>query len=178
MDKAAYEISPALAGHPRLGRVQAYGVGLHLDRQAVDTTSPGGRALLQMARMFAELEREMTPGGSRRRRWYRPEAQGKADDLRLIPLTLSGTHTVRRETDVRVHGREPASGLAWRYLLIVVGAPHSSAETQEAQSVLGGMSRTGRSQRSHALWRLWRWTYSKNACSTCPSISQKPKLCS
>jgi hypothetical protein len=37
--------------------LKAYGVGLYLDRQAVDTTSPGARALLQMAGVFAEFER-------------------------------------------------------------------------------------------------------------------------
>jgi hypothetical protein len=38
-----------------------------------------------------------------------------------------------------LHGPAPVFGPAWRYLVIVVGAPHSSALTQEAQSVLGGM---------------------------------------
>ena len=39
--------------------LKAFGVGLYLDKQAVDTTTPGGRALLQMAGVFAEFEREM-----------------------------------------------------------------------------------------------------------------------
>lgn len=39
--------------------LQAFGVGLYLDKQAVDTTTPGGRALLQMAGVFAEFEREL-----------------------------------------------------------------------------------------------------------------------
>jgi DNA invertase Pin-like site-specific DNA recombinase len=39
--------------------MRAYGVDLYLDKQAVDTTTPSGRALLQMAGVFAEFEREM-----------------------------------------------------------------------------------------------------------------------
>ena len=39
--------------------LKGYGVGLYLHAQAVDTTTPGGKALLQMAGVFAEFEREM-----------------------------------------------------------------------------------------------------------------------
>src|SRR6185437_9709452 len=62
-----------------------------------------------------------------------------------------------------------------QYLLIEAGAPHSSAVTQEAQSVLDAISRTWRSQRAQVFCRLWPRTSSKNACSSCPSMSQKPK---
>jgi DNA invertase Pin-like site-specific DNA recombinase len=52
--------------------MRAYGVDLYLDKQAVDTTTPSGRALLQMAGVFAEFEREMirerTIGGQKRAR--------------------------------------------------------------------------------------------------------------
>jgi hypothetical protein len=65
-----------------------------------------------------------------------------------------------------------------QYLLIEAGAPHSSAVTHEAHNVLDGMSRTERSQRSQVFWTLWRWTSSKKACSSCPLMSQKPKLSS
>jgi DNA invertase Pin-like site-specific DNA recombinase len=34
-------------------------VDLYLDRQGVDTTTPGGRALFQMMGVFAEFERAM-----------------------------------------------------------------------------------------------------------------------
>ena len=39
--------------------LKGYGVGLYLHAQAVDTTTPGGKALLQMAGVFAEFERGM-----------------------------------------------------------------------------------------------------------------------
>ena len=42
-----------------LGDVHAQGVDLYLDRQGVDTTTPGGKALFQMMGVFAEFEREM-----------------------------------------------------------------------------------------------------------------------
>lgn len=40
-----------------LGELSAAGVDLYLDRQAVDTTTPAGRALFQMLGVFAEFER-------------------------------------------------------------------------------------------------------------------------
>jgi DNA invertase Pin-like site-specific DNA recombinase len=42
-----------------LGDVQAQGIDLYLDRQGVDTTTPGGKALFQMMGVFAEFEREI-----------------------------------------------------------------------------------------------------------------------
>lgn len=40
---------------------QAAGVDLYLREQAVDMTTPGGRALFQMMGVFAEFERAMIP---------------------------------------------------------------------------------------------------------------------
>src|SRR3984893_17144654 len=40
-----------------LGELNGAGVDLYLDRQAVDTTTPAGRALFQMLGVFAEFER-------------------------------------------------------------------------------------------------------------------------
>jgi hypothetical protein len=40
-----------------LGEVHAQGVDLYLDRQGVDTTTPGGKALFRMMAVFAEFER-------------------------------------------------------------------------------------------------------------------------
>jgi DNA invertase Pin-like site-specific DNA recombinase len=40
-----------------LGEVHAQGVDVYLDRQGVDTTTPGGKALFQMMGVFAEFER-------------------------------------------------------------------------------------------------------------------------
>jgi DNA invertase Pin-like site-specific DNA recombinase len=42
-----------------LSDIQAKNVGLYLDRQGVDTTTPGGKALFQMMGVFAEFERAM-----------------------------------------------------------------------------------------------------------------------
>jgi DNA invertase Pin-like site-specific DNA recombinase len=42
-----------------LGDVQAMGVDLYLHQQAVDTSTPGGKALFQMMGVFAEFERAM-----------------------------------------------------------------------------------------------------------------------
>jgi DNA invertase Pin-like site-specific DNA recombinase len=42
-----------------LGELRAAGVDLFLHQQAVDTTTPSGRAMFQMLRVFAEFERAM-----------------------------------------------------------------------------------------------------------------------
>ena len=42
-----------------LGELHAKGIGLYLHQQAVDTTTPAGRALFQMMGVFAEFERAM-----------------------------------------------------------------------------------------------------------------------
>jgi len=42
-----------------LGEVHGAGVNLYLHQQAVDTTTPAGRALFQMLGVFAEFERAM-----------------------------------------------------------------------------------------------------------------------
>ena len=42
-----------------LGELHAKDVGLYLHQQAVDTTTPAGRALFQMMGVFAEFERSM-----------------------------------------------------------------------------------------------------------------------
>ena len=41
------------------GELKGAGVDLYLDRQAVDTTTPAGRALFQMLGVFAEFERSI-----------------------------------------------------------------------------------------------------------------------
>ena len=42
-----------------LSETHGAGVNLYLPQQAVDTTTPGGRALFQMMGVFAEFERAM-----------------------------------------------------------------------------------------------------------------------
>jgi DNA invertase Pin-like site-specific DNA recombinase len=42
-----------------LETIKGTGVGLYIHTQALDTTTPAGRAMFQMLGMFAEFEREM-----------------------------------------------------------------------------------------------------------------------
>ena len=42
-----------------LAEVEAAGVAIYADKEAVDATTPHGKAMLQMAAVFAELERGM-----------------------------------------------------------------------------------------------------------------------
>jgi DNA invertase Pin-like site-specific DNA recombinase len=42
-----------------LGELEDAGVDLYLDRQAIDTTTPAGKALFQMLGVFAEFERSI-----------------------------------------------------------------------------------------------------------------------
>jgi DNA invertase Pin-like site-specific DNA recombinase len=42
-----------------LAELDAVGCDLYLEKQAIDTTTPAGRALFQMLGVFAEFEREM-----------------------------------------------------------------------------------------------------------------------
>src|ERR1700741_2177907 len=42
-----------------MGELDAAGVALYSDQQAIDSTSPFGKAMIQMACVFGELEREM-----------------------------------------------------------------------------------------------------------------------
>jgi DNA invertase Pin-like site-specific DNA recombinase len=42
-----------------LGELNGAGVDLYLERQAIDTTTPAGRALFQMLRVFAQFERSI-----------------------------------------------------------------------------------------------------------------------
>src|SRR5579863_3464550 len=67
--------------------------------------------------------------------------------------------------------REPAlPRRSGSYSLIESGAPHSSAETHDAQRRLGGISLTAPPQRSQLLSALWLWTYFKNASSSASSM--------
>jgi hypothetical protein len=123
---------------------------------------------------------------TRRRRSFRCRRPAKTNVSKMLDELITRSRQLRQEEitneiiEIGARPRELLPKLAFRgqYSLIEAGAPHSSAVTQEAHSVLVGMSRTRRSQRSQVFRTLWRWTYSKNACSSCPSMSQKPKLSS
>jgi DNA invertase Pin-like site-specific DNA recombinase len=61
-----------------LTEIHALGVGLYLHQQAVDTTTPAGRALFQMMGVFAEFEQAMI-----RERVMAGLARAKANHIRL-----------------------------------------------------------------------------------------------
>ena len=65
-----------------LAELDAVGCDLYLEKQAIDTTTPAGRALFQMLGVFAEFEREMIRervcAGLARARKYGTKS-GKAD---------------------------------------------------------------------------------------------------
>ena len=61
-----------------LSELHALGCDLYLHQQAVDTTTPGGRALFQMMGVFAEFERAMI-----RERIHAGLARARAEGKRL-----------------------------------------------------------------------------------------------
>ena len=69
-----------------LGELHAKGVDLYLDRQGVDTTTSGGKALFQMMGVFAEFERAMI-----RERVNAGLARAKAQGKRLGRPRITGT---------------------------------------------------------------------------------------
>ena len=68
-----------------LAELQALGVDLYLHQQAVDTTTPAGRALFQMMGVFAEFERAMI-----RERIHAGLARARAQGKRLGRPPLDG----------------------------------------------------------------------------------------
>ena len=95
-----------------LGALHAVGVDLYLHQQAVDTTTPAGRALFQMMGVFAEFERSMiqerVKAGLRRarargRRLGRPRVpQVKENAIRAAREAGKGIKTIAREVGVGV----------------------------------------------------------------------------
>ena len=85
-----------------LSELQASGVDLYLDRQGIDTTTPGGKALFQMMGVFAEFERAMIQervhaGLARARKQGktlgRPKVAKKAEQAILAPI-IHGGHRI------------------------------------------------------------------------------------
>ena len=79
-----------------LAELDAAGVAIYADKEAVDATTPHGRAMLQMAAVFAELERgmirERVMAGLARvkaegRKLGRPKVGGKKEDAIRARLT-------------------------------------------------------------------------------------------
>jgi DNA invertase Pin-like site-specific DNA recombinase len=76
--------------------MRAYGVDMYLDKQAVDTTTPSGRALLQMAGVFAEFEREMI-----RERTLAGQARAKAQGVRFGRPTIAADKAATISADLK-----------------------------------------------------------------------------
>jgi DNA invertase Pin-like site-specific DNA recombinase len=92
--------------------LQALGVDLYLHQQHVDSSTPSGRALLQMSAVFAEFERAMllerTRAGLARaraqgKRIGRPRARG-ATDKRIRELRAQGLGMVAIAKKLRCGG--------------------------------------------------------------------------
>lgn len=93
-----------------LGELKAKGVDLYLHQQAVDTSTPAGRALFQMLGVFAEFERAMiverVKAGLKRAKGEgktlgRPRVAEKVEKAVLRELEKGhGIHTVARTVGV------------------------------------------------------------------------------
>lgn len=77
-----------------LAELEAVGVAIYADKEAVDATTPHGKAMLQMAAVFAELERGMI-----RERVISGIARAKAE-----------TTEQRRQKGKKAHGRPKIAG--------------------------------------------------------------------
>jgi DNA invertase Pin-like site-specific DNA recombinase len=89
-----------------LGELKAAGVDLFLHQQALDTSTPSGRALFQMLGVFAEFEAEMIRERTRAG-LARARAQGKR--LGRPPVKQGVTAAVRRSLDAGVSVRKTAA---------------------------------------------------------------------
>ncbi len=84
-----------------LGDLEAVGVHLYLDRQGVDTTTPGGKALFQMMGVFAEFERAMIRerihAGLARARKHGTKSGRPIGRPRIPGKTLAAIHAARAQ---------------------------------------------------------------------------------
>ncbi len=84
-----------------LGDLEAVGVHFYLDRQGVDTTTPGGKALFQMMGVFAEFERAMIQerinAGIARARKYGTRSGKPIGRPRIPGKTLAAIHAARSQ---------------------------------------------------------------------------------
>ncbi len=84
-----------------LGDLEAAGVHLYLDRQGVDTTTPGGKALFQMMGVFAEFERAMIRerinAGLARARKHGTKSGRPIGRPRIPGKTLAAIHAARAQ---------------------------------------------------------------------------------
>jgi len=105
-----------------LGEIRGAGVDLYLHKQAIDTSTPAGKALFQMIGVFSEFEldmiRERTRAGLARAR-----AQGK--HLGRPPLDKRVTAAVRQSL---------ARGVSIRKAAVLHGIAVSSVQRVKAQT--------------------------------------------
>ena len=90
--------------------VRQIGVDLYLDREAMDTSTPAGRAMLGMASVFAAFERDLTiertlaglaTARAKGVRFGRPPASdGIVDAIRSLRLQGLGINSIARELRV------------------------------------------------------------------------------
>ena len=84
-----------------LGDLEAVGVDLYLDRQGIDTTTPGGKALFQMMGVFAEFERAMIQerinAGIARARKHGTKSGRPIGRPRIPGKTLAAIHAARAQ---------------------------------------------------------------------------------
>ncbi len=84
-----------------LGDLEAAGVHLYLDRQGVDTTTPGGKAQFQMMGVFAEFERAMIQerinAGIARARKHGTKSGRPIGRPRLPDKALAAIHSARAQ---------------------------------------------------------------------------------
>lgn len=89
-----------------LDELTALGIGIYCDKESVDATTAHGKAMLQMAAVFAELEREMIKGrvkaGLDRRRDANRKAEEKGD---LESVKALGRPKVRGEVEDAIKAR-------------------------------------------------------------------------
>ena len=83
-----------------LAELEAAGVAIYADKEAMDATTPHGKAMLQMAAVFAELERGMI-----RERVMAGLGRAKAQGVTLgRPKVAGGIETTIRERLAEGHG--------------------------------------------------------------------------
>ncbi len=84
-----------------LGDLEAVGVDLYLDRQGIDTTTPGGKALFQMMGVFAEFEtamiKERIHAGLARAKEHGTKSGNPIGRPRIPDKTLAAIHAARAQ---------------------------------------------------------------------------------
>jgi DNA invertase Pin-like site-specific DNA recombinase len=111
-----------------LAELEAAGVAIYADKEGMDATTPHGRAMLQMAAVFSELERSMirerVMAGLERARTQgitlgRPKIARKTEDAIRAQLA-AGKGIVRTARDLRV-----GVGTVQRVKRQTIGVPRS-----------------------------------------------------